>query len=105
MWQKLERKANKQANMDAICCMAYVTVLLKPTLQLPGVSFFTNPVSLDLPALASKSATASLLDIKNDMSFLGQHLHWVSSSKLLTELQNPFAWGAVTSSHTPLING
>lgn len=65
MWQKLERKANKQANMDAICCMAYVTVLLKPTLQLPGVSFFTNPVSLDLPALASKSATASLLDIKN----------------------------------------
>lgn len=41
----------------------------------------------------------------NYMSFLGQHLHWVSSSKLLTELQNPFACGAVTSSHTPLING
>lgn len=65
VWQKLEREANKQANMDSIYCTAYVTVLLKPTLHLPGVSLLTNPVSLDLPALASKSATASLLDIKD----------------------------------------
>lgn len=49
--------------MASIYCIAHVTALLKPSLQFSGIFLLADPVSLE--TLASKSATASQLDIKD----------------------------------------